>query len=49
MGARHGFYAMEKRKICYHFRESNPGLAARIPSLYRLNYPGSQTPYIPVK
>jgi hypothetical protein len=33
--------AVEKRKISFLCRESNPGRSVRSPSLYRLSYPAS--------
>jgi hypothetical protein len=33
--------ALELRKMCFYSRESNPGRAARIPTLYRMSYSGS--------
>jgi hypothetical protein len=41
VGPRAGLDAMEKRKISFSCRRSNPGRPARSPSLYRLSYPGS--------
>jgi hypothetical protein len=41
MGPRAGLDVMEKIKVSYSCRKSNPGRPASSPSLYRLSYSGS--------
>jgi hypothetical protein len=38
VGPRDGLDSVEDRKICWAFRELNPGRPALRPPLYRLNY-----------
>jgi hypothetical protein len=40
LGPSAGLHTVEKRKIYWSCRESNPGRSARSPSLFRLSYPG---------